>query len=50
MDWVDLAQDTDRLRAIVNAIMNLQGPKKYGEFLDYPRTCWLVRKDSAPWN
>jgi hypothetical protein len=24
MDWIDLAQDRDRLRALVNAVMNLQ--------------------------
>jgi hypothetical protein len=25
-DWIGLAQDTERLRAIVNAIMNLRAP------------------------
>jgi hypothetical protein len=24
MDWIELAQDRDRLRAVVNAVMNLQ--------------------------
>jgi hypothetical protein len=26
MDWIDLAQDMDRWRALVNVLMNLQVP------------------------
>jgi hypothetical protein len=26
MDWIDLAQDKDRMRALVNAVMNLRVP------------------------
>ena len=26
MDWIDLAQDTDRWQSLVNAVMNLRAP------------------------
>jgi hypothetical protein len=26
MDWIELAQDRDRLRAVVNAVMKLRAP------------------------
>jgi hypothetical protein len=39
MDLIELAEDRDRWRELVNAMMNLRVPLKCGEFLDQLKTC-----------
>ena len=33
MDWINVAEDTDRWRAFVNAVMNLRFSQNAGNFL-----------------
>ena len=33
IDWIDLEQDNDRWRALVNVIMNVRVPQNAGNFL-----------------
>jgi hypothetical protein len=38
MDWIDLTQDKDQRKPLVNTVMNLQVPKNVGKFLSSCRT------------
>jgi hypothetical protein len=49
MDWIDLAQDSDQWRALVNMVMNLR-VQKNGKFLSSCATGGFSKKNSAPWS
>jgi hypothetical protein len=34
MDWIDLAEDRDRWRAVVNAVLNLRMTQNAGKVFD----------------
>jgi hypothetical protein len=44
MNWIDLAQDKDRWRALMCMVMNLRIPKNAGNFLSSSTTGGLSRR------
>jgi hypothetical protein len=39
MDWIDVARDRDRLRALVNTVMEFAVPSDVGKSFEYLHSC-----------
>jgi hypothetical protein len=49
MEWIELAQDRDQWRVLVNTVMNLFGFLKIaGNFPEWLHNCQLFRNGSTP--
>jgi hypothetical protein len=48
VDWIDMAQNRDKWRALVNTILNLRVPYNAGKFLSGCTIVRLLKKGSAP--
>jgi hypothetical protein len=49
VEWIDLAVNVDRRRALVNLLMNISVSIKCGESDGYLRQRWLLKKEPVPW-
>ena len=50
LDWISLAEDKEKWRAVVDTVMNRWGSTEHGAFLDERRNCQLVNKDPASYS
>ena len=50
MDWTDLAQNRDRWVGCCERGNEHSGSIKWGVFLDYLKSGYLLKMDLAPWS
>jgi hypothetical protein len=44
MDWIQLTQDGDKWRAVLNTTVILRDSTKCGEYLGQLDNCWLIKE------
>ena len=49
INWIDLAEDKDKCRSVINALMNVRF-HKIGKHFDCLRNSYFLRKDTSPWS
>jgi hypothetical protein len=49
MDWIDLVQDRDQWRVLMNTVINLRVSQNVGKFFS-SATGGFSKKGSAPWS
>jgi hypothetical protein len=47
MDWIELAQNRDQWRALMNTVMKPSGSTKYWEVLEWLHNWQLLKKGSG---
>jgi hypothetical protein len=47
-DWIGLAQDMDRQKACVDAVMNFRVPQNADKLLEWLHNWWPLEQCSAP--
>jgi hypothetical protein len=48
VNWIRLAEDRDRWRALVNTVMDFSDSIKWWKILEWLSNYWLFKKGSAP--
>jgi len=48
--WIDLANDKDKWRVLMYAVMQIRVKRSVGTFFYWLRNYWLPKKNYVPWS